>query len=297
MPSEPVLLIHGGATDRAAFADLAAVSTSLDRIVLETAHALDRGATALETVTLAVEQLEDDPLYNAGLGSKLQADGRCRLSASIMDGHAGRFGGVINVQDLRHPIRLALHLLRSEDRVLDGPAAKALAGELRLPVESPVTERRVREWKQAAASEPYGTVGAVALDRAGRLAAATSTGGRGHERPGRVSDSATVAGNYADRGLAVSCTGIGEHIVEAAAAARLAAWVQADLSVEDAAAKMMHEMTQTDRRFGFIAVDANGCFVARHSTQCMTHRAWRGGIREGWPSSENAARNRPDVSS
>lgn len=283
MAIDPVLLIHGGATNRSEFPDLEATGRALDRIVESTAAFLDEGCPALEATARAVEALEADPLFNAGYGAKLQSDGIARLSASAMDGRRRRFGAVLNVQDLCHPSKLALELLDARDRVLDGTGAHSLAHEMRLSRRSPLTEARYVEWSEQHPVEPYGTVGAVALDRDGHLAAMTSTGGKGHERPGRVSDSATPAGNYADHVVAISCTGIGEHIMEVAAAPRLAAWLECGISLNDASEKMLAELQAEKRELGFIAVDQSGRTAIRFTTECMTYRVWKGEIREGWP--------------
>jgi L-asparaginase len=286
MAVSPVLLIHGGATDRREYPDLGQTARALDRIVLGAAEILTQGGAALDATAHAIAALEADPIFNAGYGAKLQSDGIARLSASAMDGHRRRFGAVLNVQDLCHPSRLALALLDANDRVLDGTGAHGLAHDLRLPRRSPLTEARFLEWREQHPVDPYGTVGAVALDARGHTAAMTSTGGKGHERPGRVSDSATPSGNYADHVVAVSCTGIGEHIMEMAAAPRLAAWLECGLSLEDAAEKMLAELRAEERQLGFIAVDKSGNTSARYTTECMTYRIWKGGIREGWPPSE-----------
>lgn len=279
----PVLLIHGGATHRIEFPELEATSRALDRIVSEAGAILADGGTALQAAAKAVHGLEADPLFNAGLGAKLQRDGVARLSASAMDGSRARFGAVLNVQELCHPSLLALHLLEQEDRVLDGTGAHELARELRLPRHSPLTELRFQEWLEHSSANPYGTVGAVALDRAGRLAAMTSTGGKGLERPGRVSDSATPAGNYADAYAAISCTGIGEHILECAVAPRIAAGIQAGGLLHEVCDGLVAALERGRRELGFIAVDGAGNTRASWTTECMAHRVWRGSIVEGWP--------------
>jgi L-asparaginase len=283
MTVQPVLLIHGGATNKSEFPRVAETAASLDRIALAASELFARGANALEVAGHAIRGLEADPLFNAGLGSKLQSDGIARLSASAMDGSRRRFGAVLNVQNLRHPSELALRLLEAEDRVLDGDGAHALASQLQLDRRSAVTQERFDEWRRNHPQEPFGTVGAVALDAEGRLAAFTSTGGKGNERPGRVSDSATPAGNYADAHAAISCTGIGEDILECAIAPRLAAWVEGGASITDAADRMLAELRADRRELGFIAVDGAGNFAARFSTACMAYRVWRGEVLDGWP--------------
>ena len=222
-------------------------------------------------------------LFNAGYGSKLQSDGIPRLSASAMDGGRKRFGAVLNVQDVCHPSQLALHLLDRPDRVLDGTGAHDLARELGVPRRSPMTQERFLEWRDGRKIAPYGTVGAVALDGDGHLAAMTSTGGKGNERPGRVSDSATPAGNYADAHAAISATGIGEHILEAAVGPRLAEGVGAGSTIDAAADRLVELLESESRELGFISVDRYGNFAARFTTECMAYRVWRAGIVAGWP--------------
>jgi L-asparaginase len=283
MTTQPVLLIHGGATNRHEFAREDATARALDRIAEAAAAAFAAGGSALSVAAAAVTALEADPLFNAGLGAKLQSDGIARLSASAMDGARRRFGAVLNVQHLRHPSQLALYLLDCEDRVLDSHGAHGMATELRLDRRSAVTEQRFEEWRRQHAHEPFGTVGAVALDGAGRLAALTSTGGKGNERPGRVSDSATPAGNYADARVAVSCTGIGEDILECAVAPRIAAWIELGMGLTEAADRMLDELRREGREIGFIAVDRTGKFAVRFSTQSMAHRIWAQTLLGGWP--------------
>jgi L-asparaginase len=283
MPNQPVLLLHAGATNRSEFAREREVAQALHRIAQSAAASFGEGADALTVAAAAVYQLEADPLFNAGLGAKLQSDGIPRLSASAMDGSRRRFGAVLNVQNLRHPSRLALHLLGSDDRVLDSHGAHLMATELGMDRRSALTEERFEEWRRGREAEPFGTVGAVALDAHGRLAALTSTGGKGNERPGRVSDSATPAGNYADARIAISCTGVGEDILECAVAPRMAAWVEMGMDVIDAADRMLQELRRDGRELGFIAVERSGRFAVRYSTESMAHRIWTQNALEGWP--------------
>ncbi len=266
--TRPILLIHGGA-GRAANPDRAAeIHAAVQRIVAEAWPALRAGG-ALEAVVEAVRRLEDDPRFNAGTGSKLQRDGAARLSASLMDGARERFSGVVNVEGLLNPIALCRGLLEDADRVLMGEGALARARELGLREGDVRTERALAAWR-AAAEGQTGTVGAVAVDADGRLAAATSTGGRGFERVGRVSDSCTIAGNYATAAAAVSCTGVGEHIVDGGLAARLVGAVEAGRGLEQAADALIARMNTRGWEAGFIAVDRAGGFVARRTTEAMT---------------------------
>tara|TARA_B100000530_G_scaffold237427_1_gene154319 strand:- start:857 stop:1603 length:747 start_codon:yes stop_codon:yes gene_type:complete len=219
---------------------------------------------AVETVRL----LEADPLFNAGLGSKLQEDGGARLSAALMDGHRERFSGVVNVQGIMHPIQLCAHLLEDRDRVLCGEGALTRAQELGLKEGDVRTEASIERWKNAVDGST-GTVGAVVLDAQGRIAAATSTGGRGMERVGRVSDSCTVAGNYASTFAGVSCTGIGEDIVDGALATRVVHGVEHGLSVSEVCQNLQAKMMLSGWSAGLIALDKNGEWAAIKTTDIM----------------------------
>ena len=228
----------------------------------------------MEAVVAAVSALESDALFNAGTGAKLQADGRARLSASLMDGPTERFAGVINVEGLLHPIQLARHLLDDDARVLDGEGALARARELGLQEGDVRTPQSIAEWEDARGAGTIGrggTVGAVALDSAGRLAAATSTGGRGMERPGRVSDSATPAGTFASPRAAVSCTGWGEQILGGGLAVRVVQSVEHGADAHTAAQGLLMHMLDRDWQAGFIALDADGTWSVAHTTPVM---AW-----------------------
>ncbi len=264
---QPKLIIHGGAG--LALEDPSRVETvqaSLAQIVLSVQAALLQGLNATEAIVLAIRQLEDDPLFNAGTGSVLQADGQIRMSAGLMDGSTGSFSGVINVTGVQNPILLAHALQTSPDRVLSETGAAQLARELGLPLYDPATTKRVREWVEQkesgiakkAGSVSMGTVGAVALDQQGRVSAGTSTGGRGYERNGRVSDSAQPAGNYANAYCGVSCTGIGEDIIDEGVAVRVVVRVTDGLDLTQALNRTIQEAQTRNRDYGMIALDAQG---------------------------------------
>lgn len=245
------------------------------------------GRSAREIARRGVMLLEDCELFNAGYGSAIQSDGSVRMSASLMDGERQAFSGVINVEGVQNPIVLADALQAERDRVIDGRGAELLARELKLPLFDPIVERRLEEWMQqrraarqldqAAVStasiggeEPgSGTVGVVVRDGQGRLAAATSTGGRGFERPGRVSDSATVAGNYATCAGAVSCTGIGEDIADEALAARIVVRLDDGWSLEAAIDSAMAGALKRERRLAAIAVDRAGNMSWGRTTEVL----------------------------
>ena len=265
----PILLVHGGAGTKAIDKERhSAYVESLTRILAQTYPLLSRGGSAVAAVVRAVELLENDPLYNAGLGSKLQSDGKIRMSASLMDGHRLRFSGCVNVEGVKNPIRLARLLQTRGDRVLSEAGARQFARESGLPFASPLTPRARADFERRRRSKS-GTVGAVALDRKHHLAAATSTGGRGFEYPHRVSDTPTAAANYANRFGAVSATGAGEEIVEHAVAARICAFVESGLSLKAATQLVLAEARRDRAQFGWIALDRHGRVQAVTTTKSL----------------------------
>jgi L-asparaginase len=237
-----------------------------------------KGAAALEGVVHAVRLLEDDALFNAGHGSKLQRDGRIRMSASLMDGARGRFSGCVNVKRVKNPIRLARALQNRRDRVLSCQGALSFAREVSLPLASPYTPAQREKFKRKKKGE-MGTVGAVALDHLGRIAAGTSTGGRGFEYPFRVSDSPTVAGNYASRFCGISATGVGEEIVEFAVAAEISTAVRLGQSLSRASHDLLLSARERGARFGWIGLDHQGNLVAETSTP---HLIWASAQGKGY---------------
>lgn len=265
----PVLLIQAGAGARYRSRErMELVHRSLERILKQSYRLLLDGASAKDTVVFANTLLEDDPLFNAGYGSKLQADGKARLSASLMDGETRRFSGVVNVEGLRNPVLLAARLNQDAYRSLAGKGAAAYARDLGLPFRSPVTAERRAEYRKELKGKT-GTVGAVALDRKGRIAAATSTGGRGMERPGRVSDTPTVSGNYANRLCGISATGVGEEIIDFALCARIAVRVEDGLTLQESFRKSFREAKRRGYGFGAIGVARDGSFAAETTTGFM----------------------------
>jgi len=215
--------------------------------------------TAVETVVYAVSLLEDNDLFNAGTGSQIQSDGKIRLSASLMDGKTMRFSGVINIEEVKNPICIAEKLLAYDDRVLSGKGAKDFARENGFDYYNPETPQRRKEYeKKLSESIRLGTVGCVALDILGNLAAATSTGGKGFEIPGRVSDSATTAGNYANGFGAISCTGVGEDIVSGAVASNIVTRVTDGMPLSLAVEKTLNELKPFDGFAGVVGISANG---------------------------------------
>jgi L-asparaginase len=215
--------------------------------------------TALQTAVYVVALLEDSELFNAGTGSQIQSDGKIRLSASLMDGKSMRFSGVINIEEVKNPICIAEKLLSYDDRVLSGKGAQSFARENGFGYYNPETPQRRKEYeKKLSDSIRLGTVGCVALDAFGNLAAATSTGGKGFEIPGRVSDSATTAGNYANAFAGISCTGVGEDIVSGAVASNIVTRVTDGLSLAAATEKSLDELKPFDGFAGVIGISAAG---------------------------------------
>ncbi|MEC4803394.1 MAG: isoaspartyl peptidase/L-asparaginase [Jaaginema sp. PMC 1079.18] len=276
MSVQPKLIIHGGAgSSLKGKGGLAAVRQSLHEIVQDIYNLLLNGGSATEAVIQGCKRLEDEPRFNAGTGSVLQSDGQIRMSASLMDGTTQRFSGVINAARLKNPIELAKFLQNESDRVLSDYGAAEILRELNFPIYDPLTDLRLNEWMQerkdnfqkkmagtvaeAELTEARrGTIGVVALDNQGRIAAGTSTGGKGLERIGRVSDSAMPAGNYATTNAGVSCTGIGEDIIDECLAAKIVIRVGDGLSLADAMQRSMQESYDHKRDLGAIAIDKTG---------------------------------------
>jgi L-asparaginase len=231
---------------------------------------------ALDTAVYAVELLEDCELFNAGIGSQIQRDGKIRMSASVMDGKSLKFSGVINIEDVKNPIRVAERLLSVDDRVLGGEGATDFARSQGFGYFSTETAQRKREYETKKASAGLGTVGCVVLDSKGHLAAATSTGGKGFEIPGRVSDSSTVAGNFANAVCGVSCTGVGEDIVSGAVAIKIVTRVTDGMSLPEACSKTFSELKSFDGFAGAIVLDYAGNFFHIDSHPRMVYASFDG---------------------
>lgn len=253
------LIIHGGffSESNTSLAVKVAKQEALKKIAAESYEYL-KNHTALETVVFAVRLLEDNELFNAGLGSQIQSDGKIRMSASLMDGDTKKFSGVINIQNIQNPIVLAEMLMQEDDRVLGAEGANKYASEKNIPFYNPELPQRRAEYEAKLASKGLGTVGCVALDKEGKIAAATSTGGKGFELVGRISDSATTAGNYANNFAGVSCTGVGEDIVSASLATKIVTRISDGFAIEKAFEKSFFELKEYDGFAGAIAIDKEG---------------------------------------
>jgi isoaspartyl peptidase/L-asparaginase-like protein (Ntn-hydrolase superfamily) len=266
--------------------DEAAYHEAISDALAAGSDVLEGGGSALDAVQAAVESLEDCPLLNAGRGSVLTTDGSVEMDASIMSGADLRAGAVASVTGVRHAVALARVVMDETSHVLvTGAGAERLAGEHSLEVCSPdwfITDRQRERWMAS-----KGTVGAVALDGDGHLAAATSTGGVRGQLPGRVGDSPLIgAGTYADDATcAVSATGDGELIIRAGLAAEVSALMRlSGLGLERACAHALRDRVGPLRGdAGLIAVDAAGN-VAMPANTTVMHR----GVRRNGGSAETA---------
>jgi beta-aspartyl-peptidase (threonine type) len=282
------IAVHGGAGEWPE-AERPAAARGVARAAEAGWGVLAEGGSALDAVTAAVVVLEDDPLFNAGTGSVLNAAGDIEMDAGVMAGDTLASGAVACIRRVRNPVLVARRVMERTDCVLlAGEHATRFARAQGFADHDPATPRRRAHWEEArsrgapAGAHAPGTVGAVALDRAGRLAAATSTGGREMKPPGRVGDSPVPgAGNYADAHAAVSATGLGELMLRAVTARAIAERIARGAAPREAAAAVLQEM---ERRFGtpigVICLDAHGDLAAVHGTRAMPH-AFR---REGEPS-------------
>ena len=271
------LIIHGGFFSESSQSQETKIAKqhALENIVKKSYDFLKKH-TALETVVYASELLENDELFNAGVGSQIQSDGKIRMSASIMDGSSKRFTGVINIEDVKNPIRVAEKLFTYDDRVLGGEGATDFARKNGFEKFSTELPQRRLEYEAKLKSNRLGTIGCVALDAKGNLAAATSTGGKGFEMVGRISDSATTAGNYANTYCAVSCTGVGEDIVSAAVATKIVTRVTDAMPIKQAFEKTFAELKEFDGFAGAIAIDKNGNVYHQDSHPTMVFASYDG---------------------
>lgn len=288
-----VLGVHGGAgtilpehiTDEQEAAYRAALTDALTRGYA----VLSEGGSSLDAVETALRLLEDSPLFNAGKGAVFTNAGTVELDASIMDGRTHQAGAVAAVRQVRNPISLARRVMQQSPHVmLVGEGAEAFAreqGEVLVPNEYFHTDHRRRQLDdakqhEAAKEGKHGTVGAVALDRDGNLAAGTSTGGMTNKRYGRVGDSPIIgAGTYADNETcAVSSTGWGEYFIRGVIAYDIAAMMRyAGLSVVEAANAVIHgKLTDAGGTGGVIALDRSG----RLSMPFNTPGMYRGYVEE-----------------
>ncbi|MEX5215559.1 MAG: isoaspartyl peptidase/L-asparaginase family protein [Nitrospiraceae bacterium] len=296
----PILLIHGGAGARALSR---AQRRWLEQALVEGHSALRRGAAALDAVETSIRILEGSGVFNAGLGSNRQLDGETRMDASIMEGLTLRAGAVASIEDVAHPIAAAHLVLKETAHVLlVGPPATELARHFKLAPRplalkqarrrsrrKPLTERALRTAKLFEAMsrtklvlrERHGreTVGAVALDRGGTLAAGASTGGIDVMLPGRVGDTPLIGcGIYADNWAgAVSMTGWGESIIRVAVAKAIVDRMGSGANPGKAARVVFAQLISRIRgEAGALVLAPDGRFAIRHTTPRMAAGHWDG---------------------
>ena len=249
---------------------------------------LEKGGTSLDAVEAVVQRLEDDSLFNAGKGSVFNSEGKVELDASIMDGNTLKAGAVAGVHHVKNPIRLARTVMEKSEHVFfigDGAEKFAQEHGLELVDESYFfTEARWQSLQKAKAKESltekekHGTVGAVALDQHGNLAAATSTGGMTNKKFGRIGDSPIIgAGTYADNETcAISATGHGEYFIRAVVAHDIASLMRyKGLSLQAAAEEVvMNKLAKLGGTGGIIAIDRNANIAMPFNTDGM-YRAYK----------------------
>lgn len=271
------LIIHGGFFSESSTSDDTKIAKqkALEEIVMCSYEYL-KTHTASETVVYAVTQLENDTLFNAGTGSQIQSDGKIRMSAALMDGETQKMSGVINIESVKNPIEVAALLMHQDDRILGGSGATNFARANGFEYFSTEIPQRRAEFEAKLKATGTGTVGCVALDQNGKIAVATSTGGKGFEIPGRISDSATVAGNYANAFCGVSMTGVGEDIVSNATAVKIVTRVTDGMQLKDAFAKTFNELLPYDGFAGAIAIDHNGTIYHQDSHPSMVFASFDG---------------------
>lgn len=286
---EYAIIIHGGAFNslpKDGQPKRDAIAASLKKVLESGVADLKKGAAALDVVESCIRQLEDDPLFNAGKGAVFNADHKHELDASIMDGRDKSAGAVAGVKTVKNPIGLArLVMTKTRHVLLTADGAEKFADEMkveRVPNEYFSTADADVELKEVQAEvqrelekKKMGTVGCVVLDKAGNLAAGTSTGGVTNKKYGRVGDSPIIsAGTYADNATCgVSCTGVGEHFIRNAVSFDMSARMKyKGQSVEDAAKAIMTEVLKPNIG-GLIAIDKDGNITAQYNTTGMI-RAW-----------------------
>ena len=280
------LVIHGGAgSERIAHHDPdheARAEAGLGEALKTGAAILERGGTAVDAVEAAARILEEDACFNAGRGSVLTEQGEVELDAAIMDGRGRQAGAVSGIRTTRAPVSLARRLMEQGPHVfLAGTAADrfaARAGIEQVANDFFILPERRRQLEEAlaagSAADPikYGTIGAVAVDLAGNVAAATSTGGITAKRWGRVGDSPLIgAGTYADnRSAAVSATGSGEYFIRAVAAHQLAERVRLGCEpLQQALEAVLADIDSLGGKGGLIAVAPSGEAAWGFSTPAM----------------------------
>ena len=287
--NEPIAIaIHGGAgtLDKNKLSETLykQYERALQEALLAGWYILQKGGHSLDAVEKAVMELEDCPFFNAGRGSVFNFSGKHEMDAAIMDGRTLKAGAVAGVIQIKNPIQVARAVMdKSKFVFLAGDGANLFAQEQGIATESDdyfYNELRYKEWQQEQENETtekkIGTVGAVALDANGNLAAATSTGGITNKKYGRVGDSPVIGGGtYANNHTcAVSCTGEGEQFIRAVTAYDVSCLIEyKELTLKDACAHTMQKLDFIQGSGGLIAVDSKGNIEMPFNTEGMYRAA------------------------
>ncbi|MBX3303663.1 MAG: isoaspartyl peptidase/L-asparaginase [Nitrospira sp.] len=278
----PIILVHGGAGPRS----MTVPQSACLRAALQVGYSwLDRGSSALLAVEQAIRLLERSGLFNAGNGSKLQLDGMRRMDASIMEGNQLRAGAVASIEGIVHPITAARLVMEETDHVLlVGPSATQFAEHFKVERHRLRTPPRRLSYGamlklKRATRDGHGTVGAVALDRSGTVAAGASTGGIDRMLPGRVGDTPILGcGVYADNETgAVSMTGLGESIIRVAVAKEICERLAQGTTPTTAARLVLQKLVaRIEGSAGCLGLTPDGRFAIRHSAPHMMAGWWDG---------------------
>jgi beta-aspartyl-peptidase (threonine type) len=307
-PPDYALVLHGGAgTILKKNMDAAKEKAYRDKLTEALKRGegiLNDGGSSLDAVQAVIEVLEDSPLFNAGRGAVFTAEGKNEMDASIMDGSNRNAGAVAGVTTIKHPIAAARAVMtQSKHVMLSGRGAETFAAQHGLEIVSPVyfwTQRRwdalkkMKEKESDAEAKEHGTVGCVALDKDGNIAAGTSTGGLTGKLWGRIGDSPIIgAGTYAsNETCGVSCTGQGEYFIRNVVAYDLAALMKyRGMSLQEAAKSIVHgELMQQHAEGGLIALDKDGNIAMEFNTPGM----YRGFVKSGGQLTVNFYRDDED---
>jgi beta-aspartyl-peptidase (threonine type) len=293
-----MLVIHGGAgaiTRASMTPEMEQQYKAALEQALRTGHAvLAKGGTSVDAVEATIRVMEDSPLFNAGKGAVFTHEGKNEMDAAIMDGKTKGAGSVAGVTIIKNPISAARAVMEKSPHVMmSGKGAELFATKMGLEIVDPSyfwTERRWKQLQQQLQKEQphselhlvreakYGTVGAVALDQSGNLAAGTSTGGTTNKQFGRIGDAPIIgAGTYADNeSCAISATGVGEYFIRWTVARDIAALMQyRGMSVKDAADQVINHKLPKEGEGGVIALDGKGNFAMTFNSAGM-FRGWIG---------------------